>query len=118
MILSELHPVLKRQLIKCGYTDADLENEQLTGFILKIHKAYVDSDQGRYLKERALEVSSLEMNEMYETIQSEKIKLESLLHDLLGKDQLLNEKNTELMAQRNYATSLISSIVDMLFILD
>ncbi|MBY0545405.1 MAG: PAS domain-containing protein [Gammaproteobacteria bacterium] len=118
MILDELHPVLKRQLIKCGFTDGALANEQLTGFILKVHKAYVDADQGRYLKERALEVSSQEMKEMYETIQSEKVKLESLLHDLLEKDQLLNEKNTELMAQRNYATSLISSIVDMLFVLD
>ncbi|NNM59396.1 MAG: PAS domain-containing protein [Legionellales bacterium] len=118
MKLEALHSVLKRQLTKAGFTKEELANEKMQFFISRVNQEYIDGDQGRYIKERALEVSSFEMKEMYETIKHEKSTLELLLNDLTKKDKELNEKNVALTLQRNYATSLITSIADMLFVIN
>ncbi len=118
MELDNLHSVLKRQLIKAGFTEEELTSEKLQFLILRVNQEYIDGDQGRYIKERALEISSAEMKQMYETIQHEKSTLELLLKDITQKDQELNAKNAELTLQRNYATGLVAAIVDMLFVID
>jgi PAS domain S-box-containing protein len=118
MKLDDLHPVLKRQLTKCHFSDEELASEKLIFLISRVNQEYIDGDQSRYLKERALEISSTEMKEMFDTIQREKRTLELLLNDLTEKDKQLSEKNTELTTQRNYATSLLASIVDMLFVIN
>jgi histidine kinase len=116
--MDNLHQVLKRQLHKCGFNDEDIKEERLISLITKINKSYEEYDNNRYLKDRAVEVSSLEMRDLYKTIQQEKINLQNTLNDLIAKDKMLNERNTELSNQRNYADSLVASIPDMLFIAD
>lgn len=118
MKLDDLHPVLKRQLTKCKFSEDELANEKLIYLISRVNTEYIDGDQGRYIKERALEISSQEMKEMYDTIQREKATLELLLNDITEKDKELSSKNAELTTQRNYATSLLTSIADILFVLN
>lgn len=117
MELDGIHPVLKRQIDKCEFEENDY-NQKLNKLISMVSKTYDESDRLRYIKERAVDVSSQELREMNNIIQQEKNALQDAYNDLVAKEQLINEQNNELTAQKNYAASLLTSIADMLMVID
>ena len=70
------HKLLARQLKLHGFEaehlPADLSHWQ--EFLIRISKAYEAHDQDRYLLERALQISSKEMQERYQALDQEKAK--------------------------------------------
>lgn len=114
----DLHPVLARQLNKCGFSEKELADEKLNFLIQKINIAYHDNDNTRYLTERAMNISSIEMKQLFQLIKNEKTALELALKDLIEKEKIISENNSQLIIQTNYASSLISSIPDMLIVTD
>lgn len=100
MMFTHLHSVLARQLTKSGYNEQDLvSDERLATLISKVNISYEDADKGRYLKERALELSSIEMQELYNTISAEKDELKKLVNELVEKDKALLDKNEQLIIE-------------------
>jgi PAS domain-containing protein len=80
--LNELHPVLLRQLQKVGISTETIQNQpNIKSLIDKIDKTYRESDKDRYLRERAMEVSAAEMGELYDRLQEERVRLQSILSD-------------------------------------
>ena len=73
-----MHPVLSRQLRKAGL-DAELAPtaEQWARFLTRTSVAYAQSDQDRYTVERSLDISSKEMQELYESLRSSSAALEA-----------------------------------------
>lgn len=68
-----MHHLLKRQLKKINKTvDKD--------FLNLVNQAYIDADEDRYLLERSLDISSIEMKELYD-------KLEKNAKDALRKSE-------------------------------
>ena len=65
-----LHPVLQRQLARLGIgaSGAAVDPALLDQLLLRVSRAYHDSDQERYLHERSLQVSSREMQQLYEEL--------------------------------------------------
>ncbi|MBN9288379.1 MAG: hypothetical protein BGO43_14030 [Gammaproteobacteria bacterium 39-13] len=78
----DFHPLLARQLKRVGI---DIEKEEIPDKYLKllayINNSYKESDQGRYVIERAMEISSQEMLELKETLQNEKIIMQSVISE-------------------------------------
>lgn len=79
----DLHKTLQRQLRQLGIKDfseiPDAETWQ--SILAKINKYYTDADQYRYTFERSLEISSLEMQEIYEQLENERNKLQAILSE-------------------------------------
>ncbi|HQU85461.1 MAG TPA: EAL domain-containing protein [Pyrinomonadaceae bacterium] len=64
-----LHSLLKRQLKKCGADALNLPTfEQWREFLNRVDRFYTEADQERYLLERSLEISSKEMQDVYEQL--------------------------------------------------
>lgn len=64
-----LHTLLNRQLKKTGLTQNESPDQnKWLEFLDKVNKAYVESDQERYLLERSLQISSDEMIEVHEEL--------------------------------------------------
>ena len=80
---SELHPLLARQLKKIGLAaDSAPTVEQFAELVARVSRAYTDADEGRYLLERSLELSSAEMQELNERLQEERDRLEAMTVEL------------------------------------
>ena len=87
----DLHPTLKRQLKRVGADDShppsDTEWQEL---LTRVNNAYLGADQERYVLERTLEISSNEMQKLYENLKrssdsalnQEKEKLNIILNSL------------------------------------
>lgn len=87
----DLHPTLKRQLKRVGADDShppsDTEWQEL---LTRVNNAYLVADQERYVLERTLEISSNEMQKLYENLKrssdsalnQEKEKLNIILNSL------------------------------------
>lgn len=62
-----MHTVLTRQLKRCNLSEEDCPTDlnQWREFLVRINRVYTDLDQERYLSQRAQEVSSREMQELY-----------------------------------------------------
>jgi PAS domain S-box-containing protein len=87
-----MHPLLQRQLKRLGLdpeccpTDIEVWRETLK----RINQSYTEGDQGRALLEQSLDVTSREMQGLYEELRSssetglakERNKLEAVLHSL------------------------------------
>lgn len=115
----ELHPILRRQLKKCDISIQDVQDgSNLATFILKVNKAYYDFEQGLYLRERSLELSSKEMRELYAESEKNNEELQLLLNQMREKDVLLVEEKIKADEQADYIKNIFESIPDMLFILD
>jgi PAS domain S-box-containing protein len=73
-----MHPILSRQLRKAGL-DAGLAPtaEQWAAFLERTSLAYSLADQDRYTVERSLEISSKEMQELYESLRRSSAALEA-----------------------------------------
>lgn len=64
-----LHPLLQRQLARLGIAAASqLPAERLVDLLQRVSRVYHDADQDRYLLERSLQVSSREMQQLYDEL--------------------------------------------------
>lgn len=65
------HTLLGRQMKKSVLNENTLPNlEQWQNFLVRVNRAYHDSDRERYLMERSLMISSTEMQEVYERLRA------------------------------------------------
>lgn len=64
--IMDLHKLLSRQLNKMNMSYDDLPKTlaEWQGFVTRINKSYLETDQERYLLERSIDISSLEMLEI------------------------------------------------------
>lgn len=118
MIFSELHPILKRQLIKNNINETFQENENLSHFIAAINQAYTELDKMRYLTERSMEISSQEMHQLYENIKEEKDILQNAFDTIKQNEKELIGLNAELTEKKNYIAGILGSISDIMLLLD
>jgi len=65
-----MHHLLERQLKKIAYKDGGLSPEQVEKFIFLVNQAYIDADDDRKLLENALDISSKEMQGLYEKLEA------------------------------------------------
>ena len=67
-----LNPLLKRQLLKSGFTDAHIEKASNDYLILLniVNETYNDFDEDRVLLERSIDISAREYNDKIEQIKS------------------------------------------------
>jgi diguanylate cyclase (GGDEF)-like protein/PAS domain S-box-containing protein/putative nucleotidyltransferase with HDIG domain len=64
-----VHPLLRQQLRRLKLDPAELPTaEGWSELLARVERAYADHDQSRYLVERSLEISSVEMAELYEEL--------------------------------------------------
>jgi len=113
----KLHPMLQRQLKKSGVS-LEATNNELNLLVKKINKAYIEFDQNAYLRERAMALSSKEMQELYKKLKDENIILAKLNVDLEAKDNLLIKEKKETERQSKYITAILNSVPEEIFILD
>ncbi|MFC5300413.1 EAL domain-containing protein [Azospira restricta] len=69
--MSELNPLLLRQLKRLGIGDLDMPPDpaQWRQFVERVSRAYTEADQERYLLERSQDISSREMQELYAQVE-------------------------------------------------
>lgn len=77
----QLHSLLIRQLKRHGIKLNDELDPRFLELFKSISKAYSESEDGRYLIERAMEISSQEMYDLREKLQREREIVESLMSD-------------------------------------
>lgn len=87
-----MHPLLQRQLKRLGLDPSNCPADQAGWHAIldRISQSYTENDQGRALLEQSLDVTSLEMQGLYEELQrasegalaKERNKLEAVLHSL------------------------------------
>jgi diguanylate cyclase (GGDEF)-like protein/PAS domain S-box-containing protein len=65
-----MHSLLKRQLRKIGYSKKDITLDDFESFISVVNQAYYDSDEDRVLLENTLNISSKEMQGLYEKLEN------------------------------------------------
>ena len=118
MVLGEkvLHKNLERQLRRCGLDSACLpeDQEQWEAFLSRVAHAYVDSEHERYLLERSLEVSSGEMESLYESlrersaseIESERNRLRAVI-DCVGAGLCMLDQAGRITAINPEATTIL-----------
>src|SRR5258708_35826675 len=93
--MAELHPLLQRQLTKVKATPDDLpSHESWQALLARISQAYVETDQDRYLSERALKISNLEMRAEIDERMKAEFALQSA-HDNL--EQQVAARTVDLM---------------------
>ncbi len=107
------HRMLQRQLQKLGLdpNERPATDEAWQALLDRISRAYDDSDQGRYLLERSLAISSREMQELYDNLQkasesriaAERDKLREAKKDLekrvAARTSELSEANQQLLVE-------------------
>lgn len=65
----DLHPTLKRQLKRVGADENQPPSaEAWQALLTRINNAYQGADQERYVLERSLNISSNEMQKLYENL--------------------------------------------------
>ena len=86
-----LHPLLKRQLKKCGIEpEAQPDSPQFAKLLERISRSYVENDEERYTLERSLGISSDEMQELHKKLE----KQNRILHQVLTRyvdEEVANE---------------------------
>ncbi|MFT6270006.1 MAG: diguanylate cyclase (GGDEF)-like protein/PAS domain S-box-containing protein [Alphaproteobacteria bacterium] len=112
-----MHRLLKRQLKKLGVSDNDgLTNDQFNMLAELVNKAYLDADEDKRLIEKSLDVSSKEMQKLYEQIKTSaqtKIQLSEEKYNRL----VQNLRRYYFFYTRNVSgeyTYLSDSVTDML----
>jgi phosphoserine phosphatase RsbU/P len=76
----EIHPLLLRQLKRAGVDVASLAGDRSwTEVVRRISRTYYDHDDSRYLRERSLELSSREMQELNARLAEERKRLQGEL---------------------------------------
>ncbi len=94
-----LHPLLLRQLARCGLglDQPPSDAAAWTRLLDRVSKAYREADEERYLMERSLSISSTELLDLNTTLQ---------------------RSQSELEAQRDRLQTVFASMGDGLFVLD
>jgi signal transduction histidine kinase/ActR/RegA family two-component response regulator len=92
------HPLLIRQLKRAGI---DIDNNDIDPAILKllqsVSNGYQEADEGRYIVERSLDISSSEMNELRNNLQKERDILQSVMSEgMCVLDPLFNIKDVNI----------------------
>lgn len=78
----DYHPLLQRQLKRLGLTDTlDDQDKSLLDFIECVNRSYGDADRDRYTIERAMEISSHEMRDLYACLEEERNKLQAVMSE-------------------------------------
>ena len=87
-----MHPLLQRQLKRLGIEPAHAPADSAVwqALLKRVSQSYAESDQGRMLLERSLDVTSREMQGLYDNLQragesaltKERNRLEAVLHSL------------------------------------
>jgi diguanylate cyclase (GGDEF)-like protein/PAS domain S-box-containing protein len=95
-----MHPLLARQLKKLGLGDGSAAPDAAVwqNLLDRVSRSYTEADQGRELLERSLEISSHEMQELYESLR--------------------RTSETRIAEERNRLRAVISSLGAGLCILD
>jgi len=72
-----VHPLLERQLRRCGLDPAALalQDERLQALLQRVEKAYQESDEERRLREHSLRTLSAEMLQLTESLQRSEARL-------------------------------------------
>ena len=95
----KIHRVLLRQLRKAGIDDSGgATREQLASLLLHVDRSYHGADRERYLLERSLQLTSREMQELYDAQQQ--------------------ASETAIAAERDKLRAVLESLGDGLIILD
>lgn len=95
----ELHPTLKRQLKRLGVDETHPPSAEVWPELLtRINKAYQGADQERYVLERSLEISSNEMQKLYESLK--------------------RSSTSALNQEKNKLLSVLTSLTDSVFEID
>jgi diguanylate cyclase (GGDEF)-like protein/PAS domain S-box-containing protein len=76
--VKRLHNVLARQLTRLSLdADSAPEAPDWLALLLRVSQTYADADQERYLLDRSQDISSREMQELYDALHRERDQLES-----------------------------------------
>ncbi len=76
--MKSLHNLLRRQLHRLGLAPGRTPPTDIWDTLLEqVSRAYADADQERYLLERSQDISSREMQELYDALEHERDRLES-----------------------------------------
>lgn len=77
---AELHPLLLRLLKRCKIDVAtDLTDPRWLELSKRVSRTLVDNDEDRYLRERSLDISSREMQELNTALAAERLRLQGEL---------------------------------------
>ena len=75
-----VHPLLVRQLRRAGIAEAELASDpRLAELVRRVSRTYVEHAEDRYLRERSLELSSREMQELNARLAAERKRLQGEL---------------------------------------
>ncbi|MFN0185183.1 MAG: putative bifunctional diguanylate cyclase/phosphodiesterase [Aquabacterium sp.] len=74
--MSELHPLLKRQLKRLGLDPADAPQPPWAELLARVSRAYEEHDQERRLLEHSQDLASREMAALYATVRADRDTLE------------------------------------------
>ena len=96
----DIHPTLARQLRRLGIKDAAQPPSEAAwrGLLEVVTRAYASGEEDRYLLERSLDISSREMEELYESLR--------------------RSSETRVAAERDRLSSIVEALDDGLCVLD
>jgi len=97
--MQTFHPLLLRQLKRAGI---DIELANIDTVMLKLLKSvsngYQEADEGRYIVERSLDISSQEMNDLRDNLQKERDIMQSIMSEgMCVLDPLFNIKDVNVI---------------------
>jgi len=117
------HALLLRQLRRIGITDLDRAptDEQFRALLERVSCSYAAADQDRYMLERSLQISSEEMQRLYDDLQErsegrlakEALKLRAIV-DAVGDGLCVVDATGEIVFANQLATQLIDQREDPL----
>ncbi|MGE3318046.1 MAG: ATP-binding protein [Candidatus Berkiella sp.] len=94
-----LHPLLTRQLKRAGIDLSQRDDPALLKLLEFVSNGYQEADEGRYIVERSLEISSQEMNELRSNLQKEREIMQSVMSEgVCVLDPYLNIKEVNITA--------------------
>ncbi len=96
--MRSLHPLLIRQLKRAGIDiDANNIDPAIHKLLQSVSNGYQEADEGRYIVERSLDVSSSEMNQLRTNLQKERDILQSVMSEgMCVLDPLFNIKDVNI----------------------
>src|SRR5258708_7023047 len=137
MLMTELQPLLERQLTRCKATADAVPSQQTWQALLeRISQTYAQADQDRYLSERSLSISNQEMraeiserkraeaalqrahSELEQQVAARTADLRQVNSEL--RDQMVRREQAErtLTEERNLLRTLIDTLPDYVYIKD
>ena len=95
--MRSLHPLLIRQLKRAGIDIDSVIDPAIKSLLQSVSNGYREADEGRYIVERSLDISSQEMNDLRSNLQQERDILQSVMSEgLCVLDPLFNIKDVNI----------------------